>query len=72
MHNNELPSKERELKLNNRAATSKLYYLLQWRRRAEEEEEEEETFYKSFGVGSKMQIQYSRAEKEMGLRSDEG
>jgi hypothetical protein len=32
MHNNELPSKGRELKLNKRAASSKLYYLLHWRR----------------------------------------
>jgi hypothetical protein len=55
MHNNELPSKESELKLNKGAATSELHYLLQRKGRGLREEEEE-TFYKSFGVGSKMQI----------------
>lgn len=68
MHNNELPSKGSELKLNKGAATSELYYLLQRKGRRVREE----TFYKSFGVGSKMQILYSMAEKEMGLRCDEG
>lgn len=54
----------RELKLNKEAATSELYYLLQW----EGTGAKEETFYKSFGVGSKMQILYSRAQKEMGFK----
>lgn len=71
MHNNELPSKGSELKLNKGAATSELYYLLQ-RKGRRVREEEEETFYKSFGVGSKMQILYGMAQKEMGLSCDEG
>jgi hypothetical protein len=52
MHNNELPSKGSELKLNKRAATSKLYYLLQWKVRGVREEEKE-TFISRLGLVAK-------------------